>query len=586
MQLIYKKSINIVAMLAMVMMLIAPYVSVANAATVTGSPNDYSLTINKIKQDSKGEYANEGLPGVEFTLKQTHSYDPSTNKWTAVANAKPITGVTNADGKIVFTKNEYLQLGRYEVQETDGPKNVILNKDVFTVDIPMTDATGSNLNYHVEMNPKNELIRGAVELTKTGEKNEALKGAEFALYKKGTPEVKIGDVYVTNAEGKIYVDGLEYGEYYFVETKAPDGHLLDKSEINFSIAEKGSVVVEEGVVNKTDTVVKTGLQNFERPKIEKDVEGKTHHDVNRDTEYTYNLTLDLPANIQDYKEYKVTDILDERLVYVTDSWTVKGTDESNIKFTHSTNAAGKEVLQWSVNDLTLLKGVEQIVISFDSKIKPGTAVETIPNYAILEFDNNHGIETKPVDPNNPPNPENPDPEDPTDPPTTPPVTVKPSEGGMKIIKVDASDNTIKLKGAEFKLTTDKAGENVVTANAAVKVNGTAFTGSLENLATNEAGELIIEGLNQGTYYLHETKAPTYVDENGETKSYRLLTAPKEVNVTNSADLTEVVVENSKSLWFLPQTGGLGTVLFTAVGLALMALALFVLKRRKQVTTQA
>ena len=143
-----------------------------------------------------------------------------------------------------------------------------------------------------------------------------------------------------------------------------------------------------------------------------------------------------------------------------------------------------------------------------------------------------------------------------------------------------------MQGAEFKITTDKDGQNVIDATGTIiKVNGQA-AGKLENLVTDTNGEIYIEGLSAGTYYLHETKAPTYVDADGKTQSYRILTAPKEVIIPNPDQLIDVVVENSKSGWFLPQTGGLGTVLFTAIGLGLMLLALIILKRRKNEPSNA
>ena len=111
------------------------------------------------------------------------------------------------------------------------------------------------------------------------------------------------------------------------------------------------------------------------------------------TEYTYNLTLNLPANIDKYTEYVVTDTLDSRLTYA-EKWSVTGVNKENITFTESETDAGKEVLTWTVNDIEALKGVKQIVISFEAKIKPDAVLaegETgIPNDATLQFNNGLG----------------------------------------------------------------------------------------------------------------------------------------------------------------------------------------------------
>ena len=116
------------------------------------------------------------------------------------------------------------------------------------------------------------------------------------------------------------------------------------------------------------------------------------------------------------------------------------------------------------------------------------------------------------------------------------------------------------------------------------------------------GKLILSGLDAGTYTLTETKAPA---------GYVTLGAPKTITITddkpamegdtanskpnglvddgeNSADgidgYYELDVANSKG-FTLPSTGGMGTVLFTAIGIVLMGgglvLLLLYLRRRNR-----
>lgn len=165
---------------------------------------------------------------------------------------------------------------------------------------------------------------------------------------------------------------------------------------------------------------------------------------------------------------------------------------------------------------------------------------------------------------------------------TEPVIVIPTQGGFTIIKVDKADNSIKLPGAEFKLTTDEAGNTPVVAPVGVvTVNELAFSGDLVNLTTNADGKVVITGLPAGTYYLHETKAPTYTDD-GVVKPYRLLTKPLTVKVTSGDAENNVTVENAKSGWNLPTTGGMGTILFTFIGIAFMGIAFFLFSKNKRV----
>lgn len=608
-----KKTINIALIFTLIVSLLLP--QAAFAKEIKGDEDNPSLTIHKFEQEpgtAPGEDGT-GLPGqnaegnpvegVTFTLKQTHQYNSETDKWTEVADGKTIEKQTSEDGTVVFTKGDGLELGRYEVTETDGPANVILNPDPFYVDIPMTNKDRTTLNYDVHVYPKNETVRSAVEIVKKDEDGNPLPGVSFILYNEdGTPAVdkegnEIGEL-TTNEAGKIKVEGLAQGKYYFQETKAPEGYALNTTRIPFEVKKAGEnlqdIVVEwttvDGIVDENGVVT-----NYNTPEIDKDANGEKKLDFDRNKEYKYNLTIKTPKDIKKYKALGVTDTLDDRLQFVSDGsldggWKVEGTDKSNVEFKQK-----GQTLIWEVKDPSQLTAGENVTITFTAKIKPDAELKEgeigIENTADLHFNNNKGSYTRPADPDNP-DPYEPyepeDPDEPTEPgepieppsPEEPPVVV-PTEGGLEVIKVDASDNNVKLKGAEFKLT-DMDGNVIDTSNAGtvVEVNGDVFNGKLENLATGEDGTFSITGLTPGTYQLHETKAPTYTTEEGEEKPYRLLSKPVEVKVENNKDLS-YEVENSKSLWELPTTGGIGTIIFTLIGLTLMGMALALYFRRRK-----
>ena len=85
----------------------------------------------------------------------------------------------------------------------------------------------------------NTPLKGSVELFKyvlrTGEK-KGLEGAEFELYKyTNDSKEKIGKVYVTDGNGMVTVDGLDWGSYYFIETKAPVGFNPVADPVYFNI---------------------------------------------------------------------------------------------------------------------------------------------------------------------------------------------------------------------------------------------------------------------------------------------------------------------------------------------------------------
>ena len=145
-------------------------------------------------------------------------------------------------------------------------------------------------------------------------------------------------------------------------------------------------------------------------------------------------------------------------------------------------------------------------------------------------------------------------------------TAKVVTGGIKIHKVDSAD--VNLSEAKFKIATSKA-----NAEAGTFVKG---TDGQDIVAVSGADGLVeIKGLAYNDdetardYYLVETEAPTY-QENGEEKSYTLLSAPLKVAVSGTSHTTEIKVINKKPI-SLPLTGGIGTVLFAIAGVSLLVI---------------
>lgn len=78
----------------------------------------------------------------------------------------------------------------------------------------------------------------AVEFEKIdGTTNNPLDGAQFDLYKVNNQgnEVKVKSGIQSNGNGKVSVTGLTTGNYYFIETKAPNGYLQSEEKLNFTV---------------------------------------------------------------------------------------------------------------------------------------------------------------------------------------------------------------------------------------------------------------------------------------------------------------------------------------------------------------
>ena len=170
------------------------------------------------------------------------------------------------------------------------------------------------------------------------------------------------------------------------------------------------------------------------------------------------------------------------------------------------------------------------------------------------------------------------------------VVYTPSEvdgfmGNVTLKKVDTKGN--KLDGAEFQLlkvtsAEEEGAEATKTPVNVVRVSDGEYKVALEKetgatttlVATT--GTLKVTGLDEGNYEFKETKAPTGYKVNSDNKKFKI-----EANDNAEVNVGELEFVNTK-LSSLPSTGGMGTYLFTIIGVVVMAGAAgaFFISRRK------
>ena len=164
--------------------------------------------------------------------------------------------------------------------------------------------------------------------------------------------------------------------------------------------------------------------------------------------------------------------------------------------------------------------------------------------------------------------------------------------------LDSTNHEVALSGAKFVLYRMDNGVKKYATLTNNKIDGwVTDKGGATTLETSGTGDILIEGLNEGIYYLEETEAPA---------GYNKLTEPIEVEITATTSVTSgsetVQYKNSSETSYtpatdatvkvlnkagtqLPSTGGIGTTLFYVIGGGLMAVAAVLLVTKKRMNNK-
>ena len=206
-------------------------------------PEDKTGSIKLVKIDDETQLL---LPHAEFDLYQV----------TTKGDKKVGSYTTNSFGEIVVKD---LAFGEYYFVETKAPTGYELSKEKIKVEVNKESTTlvtvenTKTTNPGPDPKPEPEDDKGAIKLIKVdGKTQQLLPNAEFDLYQvTATGDKKIGS-YTTNNAGEIVVTDLAFGDYYFVETKAPRGYVLltDKVKVEVNHDSTKLVTVEN---NKSTT---------------------------------------------------------------------------------------------------------------------------------------------------------------------------------------------------------------------------------------------------------------------------------------------------------------------------------------------
>lgn len=166
------------------------------------------------------------------------------------------------------------------------------------------------------------------------------------------------------------------------------------------------------------------------------------------------------------------------------------------------------------------------------------------------------------------------------------ILAKPEDQRSEAEKTELAKLQSKTEGAEGSLLTlqkarDKAYEDLNMEWTETDEEKQAFV-----FTSNNDGQFEVMGLEQGEYTLKEIKAPAgYAVPSNPERTFKV--GPKTAStvdvdfkyVGTETDNNAKFIENTKVT--IPQTGGMGTVLFTVVGISLMAGAVIAMKRNRE-----
>ena len=386
---------------------------------------------------------------------------------------------------------------------------------------------------------------------------------------------------------------LDAGYYLLVDTSTPeDGDA------------KNSALLQ--VTNKDDITIE---KKYDVPTVDKSVKDTDNQwgeaaDWEIGSDVPFQLTGTLPTNLADYESYKYVfhDTLSAGLQYNGDVKVFVQNGETKTEITAgftvdpvAAATAGGGTLTVTFTDLKAVVGVtatSKIVVEYTAELLNTAVIGGTGNSNKVELEYSN------------------DPNTTGDGTTgkTPEDEVKVFTYELDVIKVDGKNAEKKLPDAEFVLlNNDKTkvakvtdGKLVEWVNVPTVGEDGAITYPTGTTLTSGAdGKFVIAGLDAGSYYLRETKAPSgynvlkndialtiaaTLDKSENNPALTALTLKVDTaDAVTGALETGIVstnVENNSGAQ-LPETGGMGTTLFYVLGgiLVLSAGVLLVTKKR-------
>ncbi|MFR9296099.1 MAG: SpaH/EbpB family LPXTG-anchored major pilin [Aedoeadaptatus pacaensis] len=401
---------------------------------------------------------------------------------------------------------------------------------------------------------------------------------------------------LTGTNGQLKLTLQSPGKYKIYEVKSMSTYSGATEKDKAMLAEQKAVPVvldlpdharyEGGIADEIHVYPKN---TEDKPTVDKFVVNKEGKDVkeasfDKDEEHTWAIPATIPTGFKDYEVFKLTDVIDSRLSYkagqkvkvtVPEKTDITLEENKDYKVTAPTEEKGGTlVIEFTKAGIQKLAAAEGLKVraTFVTTINDDADMSVnIPNDVTLEYGHNPDSTGK----------------------TNPGEKPRVYTGGKKFIKIDSSQADKALKDAKFvvqrgkdEYLVEKDGKYSWKKIPNAKPADLAKDTELKKLTSGEDGTFEITGLkydrpNGTKYKIVEVEAP---------KDYALLDNPIEFTV-NDKSYTETFPQgdaapvpaapqkvDNKPLT-IPQTGGMGTMIFLVAGLALMGGAFIAMRKR-------
>lgn len=581
-----------------------------------------SLTAKDFKSDKTDadKYTKEIYDKVLAKLNKNKKVEDGTLDGAIKATTK----IDDTTGK-ASAKFTDLDLGLYLVQETKAPSQIVNKTANFLVSVPMTNEAGKAWNYDVVAEPKNAAVYAGINLIKEGTTIKAdgtletvnLAGVTFVLQSRPTGSddsvtwTNVGS-YTTESDGTINVNDLAPNDYRFIETGLGEnnGYILNGKPYEFTVQNDGKIKVG----SKKPTDIATITADNEKPDLKKEVKnGNTYEnaaDASIGDMVEWKVSASVPSNVDQLEKYSITDKMSSALTWVEAEAALNITYKSNgtpvnaettdytlIKPTDN-QEGGSWTIEFTEAGKTKLKtnNISSIEVTFKTKLNEKANIGSAGNLNDAQLDYSNAI-YRLADPTNPNDGKKPGEDHIKD-------QAKVYSFAIDMTKVDGNNTATKLEGVYFDL---YKYSGTVTEPTESDLKGSGKKINTTDLVTDINGKITVKGLENGNYYIVETKAAAggynllkapvkvVIAQEYSVEKKTTVTKDAEGNVTstttvvnktftggdeNNAGTYSVTIENRKG-FTLPKTGDIGTAMFLIIGIGGMLAAVYIMLRGRK-----